>query len=74
MAPAEKPKFLVWARLSLVGTSSYSNGSGGACVEVADLDDGHAVRDSKNRAGAVLTVTAAQWSAFTAAVRNDTLG
>jgi hypothetical protein len=34
------------------------------CVEVADLDDGTAVRDSKDPAGAVLTFTAAAWSAF----------
>ena len=38
--------------------SSYSNGSGGACVEVADLDSGaRAVRDSKDPAGAHLMGT-----------------
>lgn len=50
--------------------ASYSNGNGGDCVEVADLAGGHrAVRDSKNPAGPVLTVTAAGWGTFTAGVR-----
>lgn len=38
------------------------------CVEVADLGDHRAVRDSKNPTGAVLRFTAAQWSAFTAGI------
>lgn len=51
--------------------SSYSGGNGGACVEVADLPGGgRVVRDSKDRTGAVLSFTAAEWSAFTAAVRD----
>lgn len=55
-------------------TASYTNGNG-ACVEVADLDDGHrAVRDSKNRAGAVLAVTPADWTAFIAGIRADEFG
>ncbi len=50
--------------------SSYSNGNGGDCVEVADLDGGgRAVRDSKNRSGPTLIFTAAEWAAFTAGVR-----
>ncbi len=50
--------------------ASYSNGNGGDCVEVADLDGGHrAVRDSKNPTGPALTFTAAEWAAFTASVR-----
>ncbi len=49
--------------------SSYSNGLGGACVEVADLDDGHAVRDSKNPTGPALVFSATEWAAFTAGVR-----
>ncbi len=52
--------------------STYSNGVGGACVEVANLDGGHrAVRDSKNSTGPALMVTAAEWAAFTAGVRAD---
>lgn len=57
--------------LAPVGTwqkSTYSSNEG-ACVEVADLDAGRAVRDSKDPAGPALTVTAAQWAAFTAGVR-----
>jgi hypothetical protein len=51
--------------------SSYSNGYGGACVEVTDLgDDGHAVRDSKNPTGPALMVTTAAWSAFTTGIRS----
>ncbi len=55
--------------------ASYSNGNGGDCVEVADLDGGHrAVRDSKNPTGPALTFTAAEWAAFTASVRAGKLG
>jgi hypothetical protein len=51
-------------------TSSYSN-NGGACVEVADnLPAIVAVRDSKDRSGPTLVVTAVQWSQFTAAIRD----
>jgi hypothetical protein len=49
--------------------SSYSNGNGGDCVEVADFDTHRALRDSKNPAGGHLTFTAAQWAAFTTGVR-----
>jgi hypothetical protein len=49
--------------------SSYSNGTGGACVEVADLDTHRAVRDSKNPTGPALVFTATEWAAFTAGVR-----
>jgi hypothetical protein len=44
---------------------SRSNGSGGNnCVEVAFVDAGVAVRDSKNRQGPALMFTQAEWSAF----------
>jgi len=50
--------------------ASYSNGYGGDCVEVADLDgDARAVRDSKDPAGPALTFTAAEWATFTTGVR-----
>lgn len=50
--------------------SSFSNGTGGNCVEVADLPDGgRAVRDSKDRSGPALIFTPAEWEAFTAGVR-----
>ena len=52
--------------------SSYSNGNGGSCVEVADLPDGgRAVRDSKdNGCGPVLLFTDAEWVAFTQGVKD----
>jgi hypothetical protein len=52
-------------------TSSYSNGQGGNCVECATSPPGIvAVRDTKNRTDAVLRLTAPQWQAFLAGVRN----
>ena len=45
--------------------ASRSNGNGGNnCVEVAFLDAGVAVRDSKNRTGPALMFTSAEWIAF----------
>jgi hypothetical protein len=43
--------------------SSYSGGTSANCVEIATLPTGgRAVRDSKDPDGAVLLLTAAQWS------------
>ncbi|WP_410811325.1 DUF397 domain-containing protein [Micromonospora sp. 067-2] len=51
--------------------STRSNGSGGACVEVADNLPGLvAVRDSKDPTGPVLTFAADAWRAF---VRSDSI-
>jgi len=51
-------------------TSSYSNATGGDCVEVAP---GHPevvpVRDSKSQDGSVLLIGPAAWSAFTAILK-----
>lgn len=47
--------------------STYSSNEG-ACVEVADLPGGRAVRDSKNPTGVVLRFATTQWSAFTAGI------
>ncbi|UQX01922.1 DUF397 domain-containing protein [Streptomyces sp. RerS4] len=45
--------------------SSYSNGDGGNCVEVADGVSGVVpVRDSKVQGGPVLVVSAAAWVPF----------
>ncbi|MEV5256606.1 DUF397 domain-containing protein [Streptomyces anulatus] len=44
--------------------SSYSNGDGGACVEVAAHTAAVHIRDSKVTDGPVLTVEPAAWSAF----------
>jgi len=57
--------------------SSYSNGMGGSCVEIAILTHAAgvriAVRDSKDPHGPALTFTARQWRAFTAAVKSHEL-
>ena len=45
--------------------SSYSSSNGGNCVEVASGSDIIAVRDSKDPAGTMLTVTLDSWRAFT---------
>ncbi|MCF6524839.1 DUF397 domain-containing protein [Streptomyces sp. JJ36] len=45
--------------------SSYSNGSGGDCVEVADGVPGLVpVRDSKQAGGPVLAFPEEQWTTF----------
>jgi hypothetical protein len=52
--------------------STYSNGSGGNCVETATLSEGRrAVRDSKDPHGAVLIFTASEWEAFIAGVKAE---
>jgi hypothetical protein len=48
--------------------SSYSGGSGGQCVEVADAD-GVAVRDTTDPRGPMLTFSAGAWERFTASLR-----
>lgn len=51
--------------------SSHSGGNDN-CVEVAHLDQGVvAVRDTKNRRGAVLTFTPGAWDAFITGVGGD---
>ena len=45
-------------------TSSYSNGSGGECVECALTSEGMLVRDSTRRHGSALAVSGAAWRAF----------
>ncbi|MFD9845161.1 DUF397 domain-containing protein [Streptomyces parvus] len=44
--------------------SSYSNGDGGGCVEIATHPAAVHIRDSKVTDGPVLTVDPATWSAF----------
>ncbi len=58
--------------------SSYSNGTGGSCVEIAAIagstgDNKHkvAVRDSKDPHGPALAFSAGEWRQFTAAVKAD---
>ncbi|MGH3933918.1 MAG: DUF397 domain-containing protein [Pseudonocardiaceae bacterium] len=45
----------------------------GNCLEVADLGNGRALRDSKNPHGTILFVTTTGWYAFCDAVKTDTL-
>ncbi|MFE1172140.1 DUF397 domain-containing protein [Streptomyces sp. NPDC058773] len=56
--------------------SSYSNGDGGECLEVADGFPGLVVaaRDSKVPEGSALIVRAGAWSRFVTAVKADSLG
>jgi hypothetical protein len=49
--------------------SSYSDGNGGNCVEVADGRGAVLVRDTTDRDGAMITVSGAAWERFTAAIR-----
>lgn len=44
------------------------------CVEVGDGDTVIAVRDTKDRAGAHLYVSRAQWARFVRAVNTDQIG
>ncbi|MER5358578.1 DUF397 domain-containing protein [Streptomyces sp. NPDC002785] len=44
--------------------SSYSTGSGGECVEVAACPGTVHVRDSKDKAGPILSVAPGGWAAF----------
>jgi hypothetical protein len=48
--------------------STYSTGSGGACIEVATAD-GLMVRDTTDRDGGTLAFTTAAWEAFLGTLR-----
>lgn len=54
--------------------SSYSSDQGGNCVEIAELPDGAAVRDSKDPTGPVLRFSPAQWAASIKAISRDQFG
>jgi hypothetical protein len=52
--------------------ASRSNGNGGNnCVEVAFLNPGVAVRDSKDRTGPALFFTNTAWTNFINSIRNE---
>ncbi|WP_405912440.1 DUF397 domain-containing protein [Streptomyces sp. NBC_00963] len=54
--------------------SSYSNGEGGACLEVVDRCPGAVpVRDSKMPDGAVLLLTHQGWATFVQSVKHDVI-
>jgi hypothetical protein len=46
--------------------------AGGDCVEVAFVDQSVLVRNSRDRAGPVLSFTHSEWSAFLDGARNGT--
>jgi hypothetical protein len=49
--------------------SSHSGQGGEDCVELADLPNAVAVRDSKNPDGPRLTFAASEWATFTTAIK-----
>ena len=49
--------------------STYSDATGGNCVEVATRDQAIAVRDTANCNGATLTFTAQAWQRFADALK-----
>jgi hypothetical protein len=49
--------------------SSYSGSNGGDCVETADSNGTILIRDTANRDGGTLTLTAEAWQDFTATLR-----
>ena len=50
-------------------TSTYSGGNGGNCVEVGGTERAVVVRDTKDRAGAVLTFGPDAWRRFAATIK-----
>jgi hypothetical protein len=49
--------------------STYSNANGGDCVETASGDGAVLVRDTTNREGCTLALSAAAWQAFLVTLR-----
>jgi Domain of unknown function (DUF397) len=49
--------------------STYSDGNGGACVEVADGHEAVIIRDTKDRDGTTLSIPTAAWQRFAASLR-----
>ena len=54
--------------------SSYSNGSGGACIEAVEAGQVIAVRDSKDPEGPRLFVSPAAWADLTTRIKSGHLG
>lgn len=68
MSSSPEPGTAAWRK------SSYSNGDGGACLEVADGFDGlMPVRDSKVPDGPALAFPAGSWASFVAALKGGVL-
>jgi uncharacterized protein DUF397 len=49
--------------------SSFSNANGGNCLEAASGNGGVMVRDTTNRDGDMLALSASAWAAFVAGLR-----
>ncbi|MFE4825957.1 DUF397 domain-containing protein [Streptomyces sp. NPDC056672] len=60
-------RFIGWRK------SSYSGGSNGDCLEVADGYADIPIRDSKNPTGPTLLFRPTDWSSFIAAVKVEAL-
>ncbi|QNP76160.1 DUF397 domain-containing protein [Streptomyces roseirectus] len=54
-------------------SSSYSNNQGGECVQGGRMTSAMAVRDSKLPHGSAFVVTAAPWTTFITALRQNDL-
>lgn len=54
--------------------STYSGGNGGGCIEVGKGDDAVAVRDTRDRAGAVLKFAPQAWAEFTKSLKKLAAG
>lgn len=50
-------------------TSSYTGNGGGNCIEVADITGAVMVRDTKDRDGLALNISAEAWRGFTDALK-----
>jgi Domain of unknown function (DUF397) len=50
-------------------TSSYTGNGGGNCVEVAEAARMILVRDTKDRGGVALSLSAREWAKFTASLK-----
>jgi Domain of unknown function (DUF397) len=51
-------------------TSTYSSNGGATCVEIGDAPDAVLVRDTQDRTGPVLRLSAHAWRRFTGQVKS----
>jgi Domain of unknown function (DUF397) len=51
-------------------TSSHSGSNGGGCLEAASHDSHVLIRDTRDRTGPVLRLSAAAWRRFTGQVKS----